>query len=69
MQLKKLLEVSPCDAEHLKQCAVTYESHKHTAGDIKGNTQRVSKVDSTNKKKQYADITCFKCYKQGHMSF
>ena len=27
--LKKLLEVEPCNAKHLKQCAVTYESHKH----------------------------------------
>ena len=50
--LKKLLEVSPCVVEQLKQCAVTYESHKHTAGEIKGNPHRVSKVDSTHKRKK-----------------
>ena len=41
--LKKLLEVELCDAVHLEQCAVTYETQKHSAGEIKGNTQRVSK--------------------------
>ena len=34
--LKKLLDVEPCEAAHLKQCAVTYETHKHIAGEIKG---------------------------------
>ena len=49
--LKKLLEVQPCRVEQLKQCAVTYESHKQTADVIKGTGHRVSKVDSGNRKK------------------
>ena len=65
----KLLGVSPCVVEQLKQCAVTYESHKQMAGEIKGTGHRVSKLDSANKKKKYADLTCFKCYQKGHVSF
>ena len=67
--LNFFFEVSPCVVEQLKQCAITYESHKQTAGEIKGTGHRVSKVDSTNKKKQYADLTCFKRYQKGHVAF
>ena len=67
--LKKLLEVEPCGALHLEECATTYETHKHTAGEIRGgsDSQRASKVESSGKKK-YADITCYWCYRQGHTS-
>ena len=67
--LKILLEVSPCVVEQLKQCEVIYESHKQTAGEIKGRGHRVSKVDSANKKNKYADLMCYKCYQKGHVSF
>ena len=66
--LKKLLEVQPCLVEQLKQGAVTYESHKQTAGEIKGTGHRVSKVDSIDRKNKYADVTCYKCYQKGHVS-
>ena len=67
--LKKLLEVQPCQVEQLKQCAVTYESHKQTAGEKKGSCgHRVRKVETVERKNKYADVTCYKCYQKGHFS-
>ena len=36
--LKKLLEDEPCDAIHLEQCATTYETDKHKAGEVRGGS-------------------------------
>ena len=59
--LKKPLEVQPCQVEQLKQCAVKYESHKTTAGEIKSSSgHRASKVDAGDGRKKHADVTCKK---------
>ena len=39
--LKELLKVQLCQVDLLKQCGVKYESHKITAGEIKGVSEGI----------------------------